>query len=80
MIELREDLTLHAEPRLDAARKRPAVHHFDGHLLLEFRVGSFGEVNLAHAAYPQAAQHAIRSDAVADHSSKALRQGVACVY
>ena len=76
VIELRQDLPLDFDPRMDSAGERAAEDHFDGDLLLELRIGTFGKVNLAHAADTQGAQHAIRSDSVAFHGSKhAPRRG-----
>ena len=43
------------------------MHDFDGHLLFELRISSFGEVYLAHAARTQSAQDSIRSYAVSHH-------------
>ena len=70
MIELGQDLALNFDPRMDSAGERAAVNHLDGDFLVELRIRAFGEVNLAHAAHPQGAQHPIGSDAVAFHASK----------
>ena len=70
MIELGEDLTLDLEPRLNSAGERAAEYHFDGYLLLELGVRTFGKVNLSHAAHTQGAQHSIRPYAVSFHGSK----------
>jgi hypothetical protein len=43
------------------------VHHFNGHLLLEFGIRSLGKENLSHAADTQGAQYAIVSYAVSRH-------------
>src|SRR5580700_1385783 len=70
VIELGEDLTLDLEPRLDSAGERAAEYHFDGYLLLELGVRTFGKVNFPHAAHTQGAQHSIRPYAVSFHCSK----------
>ncbi len=76
VIELREDLALDLDPRMDSAGERAAEDHLDGDLLIEFRIRPLGEVHLAHAADTQGAQHAIRPDSVAFHASKhAPRRG-----
>jgi hypothetical protein len=48
-------------------RKRPTVYDFDRNLLLKLGVGALGQVNLAHAAGTQRAQHSIRSYAISHH-------------
>ena len=76
VIELRQDLALDLDPRMDSAGERAAVDHLDGHLLIEFRIRALGEVHLAHAADTQGAQHAIRPYSVSFHDLKhAPRRG-----
>jgi hypothetical protein len=67
MIQLRQDLALNFEPRVDPAGGRAAVHHFNGYLLLEFGIRALGKENLAHTADTQGAQYAIVSYAVSHH-------------
>ena len=68
VIELGEDLTLDFEPRLDSAQT--GMDHFDGHLLLELRVRTFGKKNFTHPAHAQGAQYAIWPNAVSLHHSE----------
>ncbi len=67
------------------------MHDFDGHLLLELRVGALGEKDFAHPARTQDAQHPIRPYAISHHFHSMhpgkvlckrllLRLGAACVY
>ena len=72
MVELRQDLPLDLEPRRCAAPDRAAVHDFDRDLLLELGIGALREVDFAHAARPQGAQHAVRSDASTRHAGSML--------
>src|SRR5271156_4374568 len=67
MVQLRQDLALNFEPRVDSAGGRAAVHHFDGYLLLEFGIRPLGKENLSHTADTQGAQYAIVSYAVSRH-------------
>ena len=54
------------------AADRAAVHDFDRDLLLELGIGALREVDFAHAARPQGAQHAVRSDASPRHAGSML--------
>jgi hypothetical protein len=74
MVELSQDLPLDSEPRLNGAGHRAAKDYFDGHLLFEFSVGSFGKEYLPHAADTQSAQHTIRPYAVSFHH-QSMRPG-----
>lgn len=65
-VQLRQDLPLDLEARVDAAPQRTAVDHLDGHLLFEFGVGPFGEADLAHAADTQGVQKSVGAHAIAD--------------
>jgi hypothetical protein len=67
MIELGQNLAFQLEPRVHPDRQRSPMHDFDRHLLLELRIGAFGQINLAHAAGTQGAQHPIRSYAISHH-------------
>jgi hypothetical protein len=67
MIELRQDLTLDFQPRLDSARDRAAVNHLDRHLMLELGIRTFGEEHFSHTADTQGAQYAVRPDTVSFH-------------
>jgi hypothetical protein len=92
MVQLSEDLPFDLQARFHRACERAAVHQLDRNLLLEFSVGSLGEINLAHAAHAQDAEQAVRSDAVCPHAGSmrhaskgaqtapALRRGAASVY
>jgi len=70
VIELREDLPLRFEPRLDRAAEGAARYDLDGDLLLELGVGALGEIHLAHAAGAQGAQHPVRSDTLTAHGAE----------
>ena len=67
MIELRENLAFDLEAGLNATPQRAAMHHFDGHFLLEVGGRSLREVHVAHAADTQGVQNPVRSDAVSYH-------------
>ena len=67
MIQLRKDLTLDFQTRLNSSRQRAAVNHLDGHLLFELGVGSLGKVNLPHPADTQGVQYAIVPYAISHH-------------
>ena len=67
MIELRQNLPLDLKARMHCHRERAAMHHFDGDLLLKLGIGALGQVNLAHPARTQGAQHPVRSYAISDH-------------
>ncbi len=66
MVELCQDLAFDFQPRLNSARV--AINYLDGHLLLELSVRPLGQVNLAHAAHPQGAEHSIRPYAISFHA------------
>jgi len=59
-------LTLDSEPRLNS--RRAAVNHFDGYLLLELGVRTFGQEYLSHPADTQGVQYAILSYAPFRHA------------
>jgi hypothetical protein len=64
VIQLGENLTFHFQARMDTTAQRAAMHYLDGDQLIELRVRTLGQVNLAHAAGTQGAQYPVRSYAI----------------
>jgi hypothetical protein len=77
MIERGEDLALDPQALLHLFRDEAAAHQLDGDLLAELAVCAFGQEHGAHAAFPERAQDAVRSDAFADEIGGRVGAGAA---
>ena len=64
VLEAREDAPLAGEAREDFVRRHAASQELDRDALVEEAVGALGEEDLAHAAAPEPAEHAVGTDAL----------------